>query len=189
MSLHFFLSPGSVFEDLILNHLPLCETLCHFATFDENDREPSFHWLCALQHNFAHMLFDTTIRHDSGALPLHRWEKQGLEQVSADAPTWTHIIWFERDCSCLGLTSKKTSASLTFTCALAGDCDIPPDPLQKMAAIYFSWKGWRIYFLEAGGLTRQTLKVVSNHTVTNQSLLKQEHLWIIVWRQAISRSN
>ena len=96
--------------------------------------------LTALQHNFARMLFDTTIRHDSGALPLHRWKKQGSEQVSADTPTWTHIIWFERDYSCLGLTSEKTSASLTFTCALAGDCDIPPDPLQKWQQYLFPGK-------------------------------------------------
>lgn len=76
----------ALFEDLILSHLPpeTLATLQHLMRMTGSSVSTELH---ALQHDFAHMLFDTTISMTLEAPPTSQDETQGSEQGSADTPT------------------------------------------------------------------------------------------------------
>lgn len=69
---------------------------CHFETFDESNQEPQSHstW-CFTTYFCKHYVTGYFYTQEAWllSLPLHRWEKQGTEQVNAE---WgLELAWFD----------------------------------------------------------------------------------------------
>lgn len=140
MSLHFFVSPGSVWGPNFEPPAPVWNTsatLQHLMRMTGSLVSTELH---ALQHNFAHRLFDTTIRHDSGSPPTSQMKKTRLRtskcwhsNLNSHNLIWKGLLLF-------GVDFRENLCLSDLHMWLARDCDTPPDPLQKWQRYLFPEK-------------------------------------------------